>query len=190
MNTEQVQYGYHNKNTTSRFVGFRRGPMWTAQQPEKYGIEKGSLILPLWAFEGFFYLYATYPYNSKYFALFKEGDWFDGRENGEGKAASGTAELLNEIVAPNPDDAVLLLRLENNQGWQTYYGNHKHIEAWMELHAVTVKHETSDKHLDIAQPERLQLDDNKINRSLRAVVAQKNRLIMWLNNKKKDFQVL
>lgn len=184
MNTEQFQYDYQAKQKTSRFVGFRRGPMWTPELPVQYGIEKGDLILPLWAFEGFFYLYTTYPYNSKYFAVFKQGDWFDGRENGEGKAASGTAELLNEIVAPNPEDAVLLLRLENNQGWQTYYGNHKHIEAWMELHTETTTHYTSDKLLDIAQPERLRLDDEKIDRSIRAVIAQKNRLIMWLNNKK------
>jgi hypothetical protein len=167
-----------------RFVGYKRGEMWEVELPEKYGIEKGSLILPLWAYEGFYYTFAASPYRSQFFAVYKEGDWFDGRKNGQGKAGFGVAELLNEIVAPDPRHAVMLMRLPNNQGWQTYFADNQRIGAWMELHAITIEHDTSTKMLDIIQSENLVIDEEKIEKGIRGVLAQKNRLMMWLNNKK------
>lgn len=176
----------YNKPKTgflSRFKGQKRGALWEPEPPETYGIEKGQLILPLWAFEGFFYYFAVYPFNSTFFALYKEGDWFDGRENGQGKAASGMAELINEIEAPDPNHAVMLWKREDGRGWQTYIADKENIEAWMELHAPTDKHDTSDKMTSIIKPENLEIDEEAADRSMRGIVAQRNRLRIWIENK-------
>ena len=167
----------------TRFQGMKRGVLWEPEPPEKYGIEKGQFVLPLWAFEGFFYYFAIYPFNSRFFALYKEGDWFDGRENGHGIAASGMAELINEIEAPDPNHAVMLWKLEDGTGWQTYIADKERIEAWMELHTPMVKHDTSDKMTSIIKPENLKIDEEAADRSMRGIVAQRNRLRIWLENK-------
>jgi len=156
-----------------RYIGIGRGPLWFPEPPEAYGVAKSNLELPLWA-DGAL----GYYFDGQFFAVYHEGDWFDGMADGEGWSGYALPRLLHTKLSTLDEEAVLLCK--ENGVWQCYKGRTEAVGAWMELHVHKTEHGASELVKDIFPFPKPSLDG--IEQELSKLSAQKNRLILWLNN--------
>lgn len=163
-----------------RYKGYERGQRWCYESPDKYGIKKLNILLPHWLDNA-----VGYYLNLSFFAIFKEGDWFDGRKNGDGWAGvEFTANLFDSLRIPNKQ-SILFVRQE--EGWEVHYSDANQICAWMELHAPSKEYQDDDI---MSQPHKLKYEPviseallNNVQKELNNYLALRKRLIIWINAK-------
>lgn len=99
--------------------------MLIPEYPESYGIYYAGIKIPSWLPDAL-----DCNTNDEFFALYAEGDWYDGIA--DGMADSQLIQLLFHKVGSIRKSECLLFRQKNNS-WGGYIGDGIRISSWMEL---------------------------------------------------------
>jgi len=166
-----------------RWRGLERGDRWRKEAPEKYGIEKTNLRLPGWLNHAIGYENPDF----QPFSIFREGDWFDGVDEGIGE--SDAIALIFESI-PSHKDGGLLIFDHALKKWVVYASEARQVSAWLELYKGSKKsgskiNEPEDMHLTAEKIEiKLQNMDNNDKKilleKLKNRIAYKQRLSIFL----------
>jgi len=166
-----------------RWRGLERGGAWRKESPEIYGIEKSTLKLPKWTNKA---VGINHDENQP-FAIFREGDWFDGVNEGVGEMDAITY-ILNLI--PESMDSALLIYDKAGERWVVYYSEATQICAWIELYKWPQKPEIKFDKEPINNLDALENTLKSLSRNekvellgmLKDRLAYKQRLAMFLMN--------
>jgi len=167
-----------------RWRGLERGVRWQKEDPEIYGIVKINLHLPRWLNHAIGYECS----HLQPFSIFREGDWFDGVNEGVGE--SDAIALIFESI-PEYMDGVLFIFDRQLKTWTVYAAEAQQISAWLELCKWPLKpdgeiNEPLDMHITAEKLDTLlktlNIKDKKLLfRKLKNRLAYKQRLSIFLN---------
>ncbi|RMD99402.1 MAG: hypothetical protein D6816_14980, partial [Bacteroidetes bacterium] len=108
-----------------RKVGYRRGKNWNWHEIEGLGLKKVADKLPKWTPHAL-----GYPFNYWCFAVYPEGDFFDGRDEGGGYVGAIAHELI-DMFGGNADSGLLFIK-GNTGHWHAYLGHKCMVGFWLE----------------------------------------------------------
>ena len=113
-----------------RYKGMKRGDWWQNEMPTAYGIDLLLEKVPSDIKHA-----AIYYQNYDAFAVYPEGDWFDGYNGGW----SGVVFARNLYEACNPKENHILLFDRVGSTYNLYSAEPERIESWLELHYENTK---------------------------------------------------
>ena len=162
-----------------RRMGYLRGPRWERGEVEGFGLVKVAAGLPRWTDEAL-----GYPYGQWFFAIFPEGDFYDGRENCSGHVGPVAAEIIS-MFGGSGQSAVMFAKTGTGQ-WNAYLGHHRIVICWMETHITAPRIAWPEP--DDAPPQT-EAEAQALFDRMEALVgnslAKRRRLMMWLRARRR-----
>lgn len=160
----------------TRFRGLVRGPRWRDEPPDRLGISR--LHVPALLFAD---IAMGYPLGFPQFAIYRDGDWFDGANEGW-----ADKDMVRTVFAMLPirRDCELLLVKHPDGRWGMLAEQEDRIGAWLELSCRWPRLDTElpyskERMLEKIAKERM-LDRNGRERLEREIEAVRRKFLMCM----------
>jgi len=143
---------------------------------EGFGLVKVAENLPRWTDEAL-----GYPFGQWFFAIFPDGDFYDGREGGSGHVGPVAADIVS--MFDGGDQSAVMFAKTGTGRWNAYLAHQVIVICWMETHVTQNRLEWPEP--AIAPPRTQDEADALLERmetAVRRSLAKRKRLMMWLRN--------